>query len=382
MHQRHIVVSGARSGTGRFARVGAVAILALAALSATPGRAAEWEWGELRARLDSFVTLSLTMRTDNRDCRQIATVNGGCGVSGVNLPPLDLTTLEGRLLNSDDGNLNWDRGDVFSVLGSASHDLQLTWRNYGAFVRVLYFFDAIQSNESSTRRTDLDREARYRRNLTEGGVVGADFRFLDAYGYGGFEVGDRQVEVKFGNQVVNWGEEFFTQGGIKVTNAFDVTKLRTAGSELKEGLVPAPILRVSGDLLGPLTLDTYYQFYWNKTEIDPVGTFYSINDLVGRGAEGLFTLQDPGTNGIPADQILSLPGVLGGLPKERDRDAKSQGQWGAALRYYLDAIETEFAGYYVRFHDKQPTVSFRGTPTGNALQCIGCTYFREYVENV
>ena len=62
--------------------------------------------------------------------------------------------------------------------------------------------------------------------------------------------------------------------------------------------------------------------------------------------------------GLSAEQILSLPGVLGGLPKLRDRDAKSQGQGGAALRYYLDAIETEFAAYYLRFHDKQPTVSF------------------------
>jgi hypothetical protein len=52
-----------------------------------------------------------------------------------------------------------------------------------------------------------------------------------------------------------------------------------------------------------------------------------------------------------------------GMPKLSDRDARKQGQWGVALRYFADAIRTEFGAYYVRFHSKQPTLGFVADPS-------------------
>lgn len=358
--------------------------------------AVEWQWGDVQAQLDSFMTVSASVRTQSTDCNQIGGVtaigqsNGGCNDSSeLDLDPLSTTivdgVLNGRLINSDDGNLNVHKGDFYSVLVEASHELEVSWQNYGAFVRVLYFYDAVQvANFESyaPRRTPLSDAARWRGNLVEGGVVGVDFRLLDAYAYGMFDVLDRNFELRFGNQVINWGEEYFTQGGIKATNALDVTKLRTAGSELRNGLVPAPIIRASGDIVGPLTFEAYYQFDWHPTQIDPTGTFYSISDLIARGAEAQFTVEDPGTNGRSVEDIINttiVPGFLtGGSPFLGVREPPSQGQWGAALRYYLEFLQTEFAFYYTRFHDKQPTVSFSGT--GIAAGDVG--YFIEYAEDI
>jgi hypothetical protein len=337
-----------------------------------------YEWGEVDLSLDTYITASMSVRTQSRDCLQVAAVNGGCN----EVPDAALNgVLNGRLLNSDDGNLNIDRGDVYSVLVSVSHDIDLTWRNYGAFTRLLYFYDAMQItnwDDYTPRRTPYSQEARWRGSLTRGGVVGVDFRFLDAYGWARFKPLDRRMEIRFGNQVVNWGEEYFTQGGIKATNSFDVTKLRIAGAELKQGLVPAPMVRLSTDVIGALSFETYYQFDWNPTQIDPTGTFWSINDMVARGAQGQFLFQDPGTNGRPPEDLIALGPIAGGVPRATTREADAQGQWGAAFRYYWDAIETELGLYYVRFHDKFPTVSYEGT--GFAPGDV--SYFTEYVEKI
>jgi len=51
-----------------------------------------------------------------------------------------------------------------------------------------------------------------------------------------------------------------------------------------------------------------------------------------------------------------------GVPRLDDDEAPSQGQWGAALRYYAQPIETEFGLYYLRIHDKNPSVGFEAEP--------------------
>ncbi len=354
--------------------------------------AKEWTFA-----FDSTVTLSGSMRVSGRDCNQISSSNGGCNT----VPdPIINGTLNGRLLNSDDGNLNVDKKDVYSIQASVVHEAQFDWRNFGAFGRVTYFYDIVQDNDLGhqfpPQRTDLSNDARYRTdNPWEGGTVGRGFRILDLYGYTNFDIGENPWDLRIGNQVINWGEEYYTQGGIKATNALDVTKLRVAGSELKEGLIPAPIMRLSGVLAGDLTFDGYYQFDWNRTEADPVGTFYSTSDLVSRGAEGQFIGVDPGSGLVDRDTLVDFYGLTviidqaspGGIRRLSDDEAKSQGQWGASLRYYASSIETEFAAFYMRFHDKAPTVSFRGDGLGGqilppAFFSGSAGYYVEYLEDI
>ena len=71
---------------------------------------------------DSTVTLSGSMRTSKRDCRQISSANGGCNTQHPD--PIVNGTLNGRLLSSDDGNLNVDKWDVYSVKASVLHEAQ------------------------------------------------------------------------------------------------------------------------------------------------------------------------------------------------------------------------------------------------------------------
>jgi hypothetical protein len=330
---------------------------------------------------------------------------GGC------VDPTDITT-NTTLLNADDGNLNWDQWDVFSAAFKGSHDLELRWRNIGSFLRVSYFIDAIGADAAMPKRTRLDEDSRWRSSVFEGGVVGGQFLLLDAYLFAGFEWAGRYFDFRVGNQVVNWGESTYTQGGINATNTIDVTKIRLPGSDIREALFPAPIVKVGGDIIGALSFEAYYQFAWRQFEIDPPGTFFSVNDMVGRGAQGFFMpfYGDPGATGMTAEEIFDVdPGAyvdefnlgllsafLGlaprlepsdmswaffiGAPFAGDKKPSDQGQFGVALRYYFDTIETELGLYYIRLHAKQPVVGFQATELG-----IGdgrLRYFREYPEDI
>jgi len=376
------------------------------------------QWGELYYRFDSFWSVSTSFRVQGPDCRLIATVNGGCNrdaVAGDFILPGVLGSVgpgsptEGRLLNNDDATQNWKKWDVFSVLIKGTHDLQLDWRNLGAFVRFSYFADAIQIQDDATRRTDLASSARSRSNNWEGGIVGWHFQVLDAYVYGDWNVGERHLDLRIGNQVVSWGESVFSQGGINTINSLDITKIRLPGTDLKEALVPAPMVRLGTDLWGSLSLEAYYQFGWRRTDIDPVGSFFSSSDLAGRATDGFFFPLGCGDRGTPVEDrtgipiwvcspdAVEIPGLLVrfpvGIPFIGTEEAKDYGQWGVALRYYASPLETEFGLYYIRFHDKFPTVNFEGSSAGGGLGCLApgvpipgelCDigYFHEFKENI
>jgi hypothetical protein len=393
------------------------------ALGMAPVEAAEWRRGDLVATLDSFASVGFSMRTESPDCKNIPNLTGELGEVGAQgvtlwvfpppannpggcIDPSDIVT-NSTLVNSDDGNLNWDQWDVFSAVFKASHDLELRYHNYGGFFRVSYFFDSV-GNSNDPERTRLDSDSRWRSSVVEGGVVGGQFLLLDAYVFAGYEWADRYFDFRVGNQVVNWGESTFTQGGINATNTIDVTKIRLPGSDIREALFPAPIVKVAGDIVGSLGFEAYYQWAWRKYEVDPPGTFFSTSDLVGRGAEGFFSAfwGDPGATGMSAEEIFAVqpgdfcnpeePEVCEELreidpydlnwaffvsaPHQGDKNPSDQGQFGLALRNYFNTIETEFAAYYIRFHAKQPSVGFQASTLDTGPGRIG--YFREYPEDI
>jgi hypothetical protein len=360
-----------------------------------PAGAIEFEKGELSGNVDTTVTVGTSVRVTDRDCDLIYRGHGGCNPSAF-------------FVSADDGNLNYDKWDFFSAAVKATTDLELRWRNYGAFFRATAFYDAI-ANDHDPQRTDLDRDARYRGSPINSGVTGLGFLLLDAYAWGGFDLDGRALEIRAGNQFLSWGESLFTPGGISQSNAVDVTRLRTPGSALKEAFLPAPMLWASFEPFENWGIETYYQFYWNRTELDPTGTYFSFNDLVGRGAQGLFFPRltaggtvledlpaDPGSNPqLSPEEMTTLPcnpvvdpnpllnGAPCGIPRSKDDKPSDHGQLGVALRYYSQPIRTEFGLYYMRFHSKTPGVGFTAGEEGaNVFSGALTSYFREYPEDI
>jgi hypothetical protein len=353
----------------------ALAIVVVGAVYALPAAAWDIYSGErFSATLDSTFTFGAAWRVEERDYDLVFFGNDPEN-------PLQGKT-DAFYTNADDGNLNYKKGELYSTSVKGTFDLELDYRhggdylkNVGGFFRATAFYDFIGNLEDYTQRTPLEENARRRDSVIDGGVVGAQWLFLDAYLQGTWELADRMFDLRAGNQVLSWGEGLFTPGGINSINAFDVTKLRIPGSELKEALVPAPMVRVSAQLYKGLGIEGYYQFYWNRTNVDPTGSYWATSDMVGRAAIAQFSGNDLGSGCFDpgASPLCIVPAPP--APKGSDNEPSDQGQGGVALRYYWDRILTEFGAYYVRYHSKTPTV-------GSVANIFPLEYFRDYADDV
>ena len=340
----------------------AAIVLALGGLlGAMPAQAIEFGEGEFQGSLDTTISHGLTYRIGKRD-------------------PL----LAGKT-NSNDGNLNYDRG-VVSNTSKFTTDLDIGTGDFGAFVRASGFID-FENQNGERERTELSEDAKER--------VGRNLELLDAYVTGTFDVGDTIVDARLGRHVLNWGESTFIPNGINAINPFDVSKLRLPGSELREALLPVGLASLSVAPTDTLSVEGFYQFEWEETEIDPVGSYFSVNDYVGPGArEAVIELiaNDFAENVTEADRRSSfetrLPGItrainadLAPLPplaesdpdfatvlRGPDRAPEDSGQWGLALRYLAEDLnDTEFGFYAMNYHSRLPIVGAQ-TSSPQALQ--------------
>lgn len=307
-----------------------VSTLAIAGALVTSANAAEFKLGDVSINVDTTLAAALGIRTMSQDSRFIAVSNGG-------------TNSALGAENVDDGNLNFNRGDIYSASVRAIHDIEMSAGNIGAFVRFSYFYDAISANKGNTRRTELSDAAR--------DDAGYGLDLLDAYVYGDFQVADMPFSIRVGNQVVNWGEALLRQGGISQTNALDVIKIVTPGAELREAYLPSPMIWANIGITPSFSLEAYYQVKWRESRLVPVGEFHSTEDIFGSGAQGFFLAGDPGGTGLPASVLLATPA---GVRKISDQTPDDQGQFGVAARYYLDAYSTELSLFYINYHSKLP----------------------------
>ena len=341
-------------------RLTACALALAFALCAPPVGAEDFTQGELEGSLDITLSHGVTLRVGDRDERLIGRAEGAGSANSV---------------NSDDGNLNYDSG-IVSNTSKFTGELDLNYRNFGAFARVHGFFD-FENVYGERARSELSPEAK--------DLVGKDFEVLDLYLTGSFDLGGAAMDLRVGNHVISWGESTFIQNSINVINPFDVTKLRTPGAELRDGLVPVPMVSVSASLNESLSVEGFYQVKWEKTEIDPPGSYFSTADFAGAGGSrvvlGWGTVPDTGrglgpiTAAINAD-LQASPLPLGeqrdfdpdflSVHRRADEEPEDSGQWGVVLRYLAEGLNnTEFGFYFVNYHSRLPVLSGRtGTAAG------------------
>ena len=357
--------SRARCGSLRFP---ASAVVLGFALHALPVQAIEFGQGEVQGSLDTTISHGITWRVGARD--------------------------EGRVgdflsANSNDGNLNYDRG-IVSNTSKFTTDLDLGYRNFGAFVRATGFIDF--ENENGMRdRTPLSDDAR--------DLLGQELDLLDAYVTGAFDVGDAAVDLRVGRHVLNWGESTFVTNGVNAFNRFDVSKLRLPGSELREALAPIPMVSLSVAPTYNLSVEGFYQLDWEETVIDPVGSYFSTSDYVGTGAREAvivdsafepllgpvgsdvdrgfgfgpltaainhdlqnYTVMHPqlGSINVPQPPQPDVDPDFVTVLRGPDHDPEDSGQWGLAMRYLAEDLnETDFGLYFVNYHSRLPLLRAR-----------------------
>ena len=103
-------------------------------LPGAPAKSTEMQVGPVDLTFDTTVSLGVQLRTSKRDCANINPANGGCTFNGG----------QTASINSDNGNQNFDQWDFTSATVKASHDIAAQYENFGAFVRVKYFYDYLK----------------------------------------------------------------------------------------------------------------------------------------------------------------------------------------------------------------------------------------------
>jgi hypothetical protein len=304
---------------------------------------------------------------------------------------------------SGDGNLNYAKNNRFSTPLKVISDLEYKKGGFGALVRVKAWYDETlengrvlvgnQANDFNGTRPGLGPIPGYtlcpfaapnapclpyslpgQNNFPSAKLSDAGFEdeqkfsnvmLLDAYVYGTFAMGNSDLQVRLGNQVINWGESVFIQG-VNQFNPIDVPAARRAGAELKEILLPVWAAYINwGFNFG--SLEAFYQFKWNNTSVDGCGQYFTqtgtlISSDPGR-CRSLTVLGyqngnvAPGTPAPLIAQLGSQPFMQGAgayLPAINGREPSDSGQFGVAFRFPVDMLDTEFGLYYENIHSRLP----------------------------
>ncbi len=264
--------------------------------------------------------------------------------------------------NFEDGNANFSKGDAFSQVFKGSHDLQVSYKNFGGFVRGKYWYDsALADNQvdyghasSSTigdAANPISMTMAGNSQLDDSGFNdNAKFsgaQLMDAYVYAEFDVLGAPLDVRLGRQVVSWGESTFILGGINAINPVDVNSFTRPGAEIKEILLPLNMAYTNVGLSENLSLEAFYQLEFQQTVLPGCGTFFSVNDYAPQGCD-----------------VINIQNGAASIQRHDDgiRKPDADGQFGLSFRYVSPELnDSEFGFYFLNIHNRNPLIS--GTRT-------------------
>lgn len=311
----------------------------------------------------SNITTGIGIRAKSPSCLLTGSPAAhGCG-SAANTPVW---------ANGDDGNLNYHKNQAYTGFVSLTSEflLKAPQSGFKFLARGTAVYDFLTDK---TKRTELSAEARDQ-------AVNSS-KLLDLWLQKDFALGEQRAHFRLGNQVINWGESYFATGGINASNSVDWQKLLIPGTQLKQALLPAPMLSFATSLPGGFSTQAYYQFRWNSNIYPPVGTFWSASDVFGRGAQAAaFNANNYNVAGLDAAHIAGAnsnnPALLSAI-KNRLLNGEFTGaphnsiafpyttvlpqrkaQYGLRLGYKPDAIDMTFGFYYERYTDKAPVLTY------------------------
>jgi hypothetical protein len=332
---------------------GSALSVTLALVTSGPAHALQFknEAGDVTVNVDTTVSAGASWRMQGRDPALVGITNGGTS----------------RSVNEDDGDLNYDKHDLYSTPLKVTVDLELKYKTYGLFARGSYLYDFTYANQDVSPITGFGQSGKDR--LSNFGEL------LDLFAYGSFDVGDRTLNARAGQQLLNWGESTFIPNGINIVNPVDVAKLRTPGSELKEALLPEAMIWASQELSDRYTIEAFYQLQWRSLRFDPRGSYFSSNDYISQDGNQVFVGFGRRNDQHGAPGVFPVnPTAQAWAGRDADRYPSDSGQYGLALRAFVpEWNNVELGLYYVNYHSRAPLVTaVRGGLTTAATIVSGC----------
>ncbi|HSW12268.1 MAG TPA: DUF1302 family protein, partial [Solimonas sp.] len=325
-------------------------------------------------------------------------------------------------VNADNGNLNYDKGDIVQAPLKVTQDLSLTFGDFGIFIKGLYFYDFVNNDFTEYNPNKVTRENYLQvGNATGFGTevlplprndsrpcppgrsapvpgpcyilygpggevrskrrdhetlrqIGTDLQLLDAFVYGRLPLwGENEMTFKVGRQTVNWGEStLLVFGSINTINPVNANNFFRTGFQVEEVFQPVGMVFASVEPFENTTLEMFYQYEWMPLEAPAPGSFYSFVDLGTNNAINYANLSFGSGTDDEEQLARMLDNPLSGLTNTsattyrlKDNEPEDGGQYGASMRYFAEWLNngTELGVYFMNYHSRLPMVSVYSVTT-------------------
>lgn len=280
---------------------------------------------------------------------------------------------------TDDGNLNYDKGDIVYAAAKWHSRLNLDWRNFGFEFSGLYFFDPVNNDFDENRpniilepgpqpgvAAEVERSRQARRD------IGQAFQLRNANLWLRVPTwGDMQAEVRIGRQIKTWGVTTFgIATNINIINPADLNALVRPGAQLYELFSPQNMVTLQAGITEHWGFDAWYQLEWRPYGFPAKGSFFSFFDA-GNDPEPNETISlpfskipdDPMQIGTPASPLAAAVSATSfSAARIANNEPPDSGQFGFAVYHLAEGLGrhgTEFGFHFANYHARIPSASFR-----------------------
>jgi Protein of unknown function (DUF1302) len=320
------------------AQLNAVAAAAMLALACSGAQAFEFETGnpDLSVRWDNTLRANYGVRVEDRDSK--------IGNSAL----------------ADEGTYSFDKNDAVAQRLDLLSELDVVYKKrFGFRVSGAGWYDAAYDGKSKSNPLFAAIPSYIGNNYspyTKRFYRGPSGEVLDAFVFGGFDLGDVPVQAKAGRHTLYWGESLFLGGHLHsisyAQNPLDLQKgFATPGTEAKELFRPLNQLSGQAQLSDTLSVAGQYMLEWEAARYPEGGTYLGPVDFVFNGPDRQF---------IPANPVTGAPAffAMRGNPAE----PKQHGEFGLSARWSPKALDGTVGFYYRRFADKLPQTFITQAP--------------------
>lgn len=257
--------------------------------------------------------------------------------------------------NGDDGDHNFGKGLISNRIELLSELDAVHREGFGVRVSAAGWYDSVYNGNTDNpgfaggavpNHLPYSEFPQKTRDLN-----GRKLELRDAFLFGKTEVGGMPLTARLGQHALVWGESlFFANNAIAGgQSAYDISKLLAdPTAQAKEFVLPVPQVSAQLQLSPDFSLAAYYQFRHRANRTPSVGSYFSVSDIVGDGAERMWIGQ----------------GVS--VARDSDMEARDSGQFGLQAKWRSG--ETDLGLYAIRFHDKDPQqITRMGLVGGNVV---------------
>jgi hypothetical protein len=304
--------------------------------------AADFKLGSWDASASGQVTLGTMTRADERDPTLINKANGDA---------IGVRALSTGGINGDSGELNFARRDTVSSVLKGFMDLGVKQGMRGAFLRAKAWRDFTLEDEDVPWGNTPNglvggmplADSSFRRRARFSGLA-----LQSLYVYDTFQVADRPLYVRIGEQAIPWGTRVSIGGGLAAIRPFDVAAAQRPGAVSEETEIPVPAVLARMAVNEKSNLEAYYQFRFRAGEVATCGTYFATTDWLAQGCDRVFTGAVAGV-AAPTNRDRLAAGAV--LKRDPTPDASDSGLFGLGATYRLDALDTLVGAYAARYNN-------------------------------